>query len=217
METHDWVGNVDTMRETTANDQGQNVHWNQIDQKDITTPWGDHVKVGKSAWCGPINAAGFDCLDPKPVGEQHAKDSNAFVIVWTSDRTWNIAWHNRDQTGGHETSAGVLELGGEQVSDNCGQWREKWRQEYANVSYINGDMQEVENVIEERWGDHETGIDGTTDDSSQWIPSSIVEPIVKAVEAFFGQIFCGSIVKIRIEFVNHGLVSQNGEQSRGER
>lgn len=45
----------------------------------------------------------------------------------------------------------------------------------------------------------------TTNDTSQWVPCSIIKPVMKIVKAFLCQVPCGSIVEVWIKFVNYAL------------
>lgn len=103
------VGYVDAMREAARYHQGQDVQWYQIDKEYVTTPWGYHVEVGQG-WAGrPENGAWLDRLDPQVVGEEHAEDCNALIVVGTGNRAWYVAGHNGDQCCSDQTSASALQ------------------------------------------------------------------------------------------------------------
>ena len=63
-------------------------------------------------------------------------------------------------------------------------------------------------------GNHEARVDRSTDDTTQGVPGTVIEPVVKGVEAFFGQELRRAIVEVRIELMDDGFVSQNREQAR---
>ncbi len=74
-------------------------------------------------------------------------------------------------------------------------------------------LQEVE---EESSGPHETGVDGTTHETAERVPSHVVEPVVEVVEAFLGEIFRAAEVEPRVELVNHTLVSNHGKETNAK-
>ncbi len=110
-----------------------------------------------------------------------------------------------------------MQLARQLVCDDGGEGREEGRQEHADVAHVDGQVKEAQNVEDGSRGDHEPGVDGAADDPPQRIPSAIVKPIVKAVEALVGQILGGPVIEVGIELVNHGLVAKHGEETDGER
>ena len=59
---------------------------NDVDEEDISAPGGDHVEVGQRAEGRPVHVARLHRLDPEVVGEQHAEDGNALVIIGPGHR-----------------------------------------------------------------------------------------------------------------------------------
>ena len=110
-----------------------------------------------------------------------------------------------------------MQLGGKKVGDDDGERREHGRQEHANVAHVDGEVEEVERVIEDCWGDHEARVNCAADDASERIPDTIVEPVVERVEAFVGQKLGRSIVEVRVKFVDDRLVAEHREQACGKR
>lgn len=45
----------------------------------------------------------------------------------------------------------------------------------------------------------------TSDDPSEGIPGSLVEPVVEGIEALFGEKLCRAIVEIRIKLMDDAL------------
>ena len=73
------------MWEPAANDQDKDVHGDQVDEEHVAAPGGNHVEVGYGAQGGPVDSSGLYGLDPEVVGEQHAENGDAFIIVWASN------------------------------------------------------------------------------------------------------------------------------------
>ena len=52
------------MSESSADNEGKNVHWDQIDEKNVTTPRRHHVKVSHGTEGSPVNLTSLDTFDP---------------------------------------------------------------------------------------------------------------------------------------------------------
>lgn len=213
----DRVGDVDLVGEAAGDHEREHVKRNQVDEEHVATPRGDHVEVGERASGRPQHAAGLHRTNPQPVGQEHAENGNAFVIVRASDRARNVAGHDRNETGSDQAGAGVFELFGEQVGDDCCKRGEERREEHANVANVHGDVEPVEDVKERSGRDHETGIDGAADDTAERVPGSVVEPVVERVEALFGEELGGAVVEIRIELVDDRLIAQHRKETSRKR
>ena len=85
------------------------------------------------------------------------------------------------------TCSRVAELLGELVGDEGGEGGEKGRQEDADISNVDGDVEEVEDVVDGGRSHHQTRVYRASDDSTQRVPSAIVEPIVEFVKALLRQ------------------------------
>ncbi len=104
-----------------------------------------------------------------------------------------------------------MQFRGQFVSDQRGQRREKGSQKDANLSHTDRQIEEIQDVKYCRGGDHQTRVNGATDDSTQWIPGSVVKPVVEGVKTMVGQEFGGAVVEIGVEFVDHGLETEDGK------
>ena len=62
-----------------------------------------------------------------------------------------------------------------------------------------------------------TWVNGTTNDSAEWIPGHIIKPVVKCIESFLNQIFGCSVVEVGIKLVDNTLISQHGKETSAER
>jgi len=95
------------------------------------------------------HAAALRRADPQVVGEEHAEDGDGLVVVGAGDGARDVAGHDGDEGGGDEAGAGGEELLGEQVGDEDGEGGEEGRQEDADVPDVHGEVEEVEQVVEE--------------------------------------------------------------------
>ncbi len=77
-------------------------------------------------------------------------------------------------------------------------------------------VEKIQKVVEDRRGHHQTRVDGASDNSAQWIPSTVVEPIMERVEALVREELSRPVVEVRIEFVDHDLVPEDGEEPHGK-
>ena len=100
-----------------------------------------------------------------------------------------------------------LQFFGQQVGNNDGETWKQGCQENTNIANINGDMKPSQAMIDRRWGDHQSRVDRSTNDTSQRVPGSVIEPIVERVEPFVRQELRRTIVEVRIELMNHRFIA----------
>lgn len=81
---------------------------------------------------------------------------------------------------------------------------------------MDGEAEESERPVDDGGGDHEARVEGPTDDAAKRVPALGVEPVPELVEALLGEEESGSVVEVGVEFVDHGLVAENAEQSGDE-
>ena len=55
----------------------------------------------------------------------------------------------------------------------------------------------------------QTWIDGTTNNPTEWIPCSVIKPVVEVVKSFFSEKLGGSVVEVGIKLMNDALKSQH--------
>ena len=213
---HGAVGDVDAVAEAASNHQDQHVERYHVDEEHIASPGAHHVEVGNAAKGSPVDFASLHAFDPQVVGEQHAKYRNGLVVIAASHTSGNISRHDCDHACGTEASASGVQLGGEEVGDDCREGRERWRQEDAHLSHVDGHVDHVEDVVEEASSDHETGIDCSSNNPTKWIPGSVVKPVVKVVETLIREVLGCSVVEVRIELMDDRLKAKDREEPDGE-
>ena len=81
---------------------------------------------------------------------------------------------------------------------------------------MDGKSEESEEGVERRGGEHKTGVEGSADDASEWVPALRVEPVPERGEAVLGEVEGGAVVEVRVELVDHGLVAEDAEEARDE-
>lgn len=81
---------------------------------------------------------------------------------------------------------------------------------------MDGKAEEAENPVDDGGGDHKPRVDGPTDDAAEWVPALGVEPVPELVEALFGEEEGGAIIEVGVEFMDHGLVAEDTEESSDE-
>ena len=155
-------------------------------------------------------------LYPKIISEHKSEDSNALVIIRTSDGSANISRHDTNEGSGEETSALTPQLLGEQVCSNGGKAAKEGRQEDANLSNVHGDVKRVEYPVDGARRDHEARVDRAADDAPQWVPGALVEPVEEVVEAVRHHVIGRAVVEPRVELVNDALVADHREETRHE-
>lgn len=68
-------------------------------------------------------------------------------------------------------------------------------QKYTYISNVNGNIQRMKYVMNTSRGNHQPGVHSATDDSSQRIPCTFVEPIEELIEPMLDHVGSGSIVE----------------------
>ncbi len=136
-----------------------------------------HVEIGKRSPGGPVHGSGFDSLDPQVVGEHERENGDTLVVVRSGHRSGNVTGNDCNEGGRKKSGASRPQLLGEEVGRDGCQTTEERCQENANVSNVGRDVQVGEGVVDRPGGDHQAGVDGSTDDSAQWVPRPVVEPV----------------------------------------
>lgn len=57
---------------------------------------------------------------------------------------------------------------------------------------------------------------GSANDSTEWVPCSVIKPIPEVVESFLGEKLSDAVVEVGIEFVNDAFVFDNREEANAE-
>ena len=86
----------------------------------------------------------------------------------------------------------------------------------ADVSILYTNLRVTSRLHNVIYGDIITWIYCTTDDTTQRIPGSIIEPVMKIIESLFREESRCAIIKIGIELVNNAFKSQDGKQPRAK-
>ena len=191
------------VRESAADHEDEDVHGDEVDEEDVSAPRGDHVEVGHGAEGCPVDVPGLDTLDPEVVGEQHAEDGDALIVVAARHGAGDVSGDDGDHSGRRESGPDTVQLRREEVRHDGGQRGEEGGEEHANLPDINTDVDAVEKVVDDAGGDHETGVDGSSNDTTQRIPGTIIKPVVEIVETILRQIFGCAIVEVWIKLMNN--------------
>lgn len=78
---------------------------------------------------------------------------------------------------------------------------------------MDGKAEETEGPVDEGGGDHEAWVEGAADDAAERVPALGVEPVPEFIEALLSEVQGGAVVEVRVEFVDHGLVSEDAEET----
>ena len=113
---------IDSIRESSHEQQCKHVERDQVDNKHVSTPsrnlkkqqrvgWSSsffyiffsqdyHVKVGQGSQCCPEHGPCLNWLDPQEVGKHQGKNSNAFIIITSSYWATDVSRYNCNEAGG---------------------------------------------------------------------------------------------------------------------
>ncbi len=148
----------------------------QVGDEDISAPRGHHVEVGQSGQGGPERRAFLEGLDPEVKGKDEQEDGNGLVVVASGDRTGDVSWGDAHESSGQQAGRrGGRQLRREQVRCKSSQSRESGRQQYTDVSNVDWERKQTEDMIDDAAGDHQSGVEGATGDATQWMPCSCDE------------------------------------------
>lgn len=116
------IRDVHTLREATSEEENQNVKRDDVDDENVTSPSGNHVKVRQSASNGPEDGTSANSARPEEESEHQSENGNRFVIERTSNRARNIARNNSHETSSSQSSSGgVMDLLSEEVGGQASQ------------------------------------------------------------------------------------------------
>mmetsp|Transcript_41469 Transcript_41469/g.71933 ORF Transcript_41469/g.71933 Transcript_41469/m.71933 type:complete len:461 (-) Transcript_41469:228-1610(-) len=211
------VGDVEARGIATTDNHNHREDGDNVDNKHIPTPRGDHVIVRQGAHAGPHHRAGMHGFHPQVEGENQRKDGHTFVIVRTTDGSGNIGRHHGSEGSRQQTRGGALsDFCGQQIRGNRRQSRENRRNEHAHVADVDGQMQEVHDPIEHRCGKHEARINGASDGTTKRIPPTIVKPVKELQKALVSKVLCSAKVEVGIKLVDDRLVSDHSKEANGK-
>ncbi|TNN41722.1 hypothetical protein EYF80_048111 [Liparis tanakae] len=91
---------------------------------------------------------------PKVVGELQREDGDALVVEGARDGAGDVARHDGDEAGRQQTGALVPQLPRQQVGGDGRQPAEHRRQEHAHVADVDGEVEQVEHVVDEAGSHH---------------------------------------------------------------
>ena len=107
-----------------------------------------HVKIGESTEGSPEDGASLHSLDPHVVGEQHAEDGNALVIIGASHRSRDVTRYDGNHPCSNKPCPRSPKLLGEVVCDKGGEGGEEWGKKYTHIPNVNGNIEKVHDVVE---------------------------------------------------------------------
>lgn len=178
------IANVKTRAIPPHADKHKRVQRQQVGNEHITTPRRHHVSVEQRGKRTPEHRSVLDRLDPEEEGEHQQEDGNGLVIVTTGHGSRDVTRGDAHEGCGEETSRGRCDhLGGQEVRRERGEAREAWCKEHADVADVDGEREEAEEVVDGAAGDHQTGVKGTTGDSSEGMPCSYKSNAISLVSS----------------------------------
>ena len=173
------------MGEPSRDHEDEHVDGDDVDEKHIASPGAHHVEVSHRAEGSPVDVASLDTLDPEIVGEQHAEYGDALVVVAPRHGPADVSRHDGDHTGGGEAGTHTVEFRGQEVGDDGREGGEEGGEEHADLPHINGHVESVKDVEDGAGRNHQSGVNGASDNAAQRIPGSVIKPVVEIVESSF--------------------------------
>lgn len=76
--------------------------------------------------------------------------------------------------------------------------------------------EEFQAPVDDSGSDHQTRVESPTHDPTHRVPALGIEPVPELVETLLGKEERGAIVEVRVEFVDHALVSEDAKETGDE-
>lgn len=95
---------------------------------------------------------------PEVVGELQGKDGDAFVVKGAGNGAGYVAGDDGDEAGREQPGALIPQLPCQQEGGDGGQAAEHRSQEHTHISDVDGDVQQVEHIVDEARCDHQTWV-----------------------------------------------------------
>lgn len=86
------------------------------------------------------------------------KDGNAFIVEGASNRPGDVARDDGNEAGRKQPSTLVPQLPRQQEGGDGGQAAEHWSKEHTYVPDVDGDVEQVEHIVDEARCDHQTWV-----------------------------------------------------------
>lgn len=55
-------------------------------------------------------------------------------------------------------------------------------------------------MVDDAAGDHEAGVEGSSSDTAERVPGTVIKPVPEAVESIGDQVFCSSEIEPRVDW-----------------
>lgn len=100
----------------------------------------------------------FTTTHPEVVGELQGENGNALIIERAGHGAGDVAGYDGDETCRQQPRTLIPQLSCQQEGGDGGQAAEDGRQEHANVSDVNGHMEQIQYVVNQTRRHHQTRI-----------------------------------------------------------
>lgn len=168
------IANVNTRAVPSHAEQDEHMQRDQVSDEDVSTPSGHHVPVGQSCQGSPHDRSVLHGLDPEEEGEHKKEDSNRLVIIASGDGTGDITGDNSHESSCEQSCRWrSRHLTGQQVHGQRRETRERRSQQDTDVANIDGKREKAQDMVNHTTGHHETGVQGTTRNTSQRMPCAL--------------------------------------------
>ncbi|KAK8636540.1 hypothetical protein V6N13_124285 [Hibiscus sabdariffa] len=104
----------------------------------------------------------------------------------------------------------------EEISDEGRIRSEKRGCQNADFVDMDDETKEMEDAVSESSGHHEAKVKGVVDDSAQWVPTFVVEPVPEIIKSILGKVKSGTVIEVGVEFMYHRFITKEGEKTGDE-
>ena len=200
------------MNDTTRQDKGRHtdkhhqhdVDGDDVNDKHITSPRGDHVEITQSTASRDEKRASVHRLHPQIESEDQSENGHSLIIVRSSDRTGNVRGNHAHERSGEQRGVGTTSsLEGQQITHHSRSSSENRGDENRHVAHLDGEVQHVQDLMEEIRSSHQTRIGSSPNNTTKRIPGAIIHPVEELIGSGPSQELGSTVVEPGIVFVNH--------------
>mmetsp|Transcript_4240 Transcript_4240/g.12376 ORF Transcript_4240/g.12376 Transcript_4240/m.12376 type:complete len:480 (+) Transcript_4240:1351-2790(+) len=212
------VPRVQVRAELVDNQQSQRVDRDQVDNEGVPSPGGNHVKVRETRTHAPKHAARLDGLEVKVESEGEGEDRHSFVVIRSRNAPRDVARNRRNETRCQQARSPGPHLPDHEVGRYRREAAEEGADHHTNVLHVHGvELEDIlQHLVQPSRRKGEPRVDGAAHDSTERVPSALVEEVPERIDAFLARQLRDPVIEVGVELVYDALVLYNAKEPDGE-
>ena len=204
-------------RVAPAEDEGERVQADQVEDEDVPAPCGDHADVREAGEDAerPRRRRAQSTHPEEESGHDHT-DREALVVVAACHRAHEVRGED-----GHEEGRGngrvriARALPAEEPRERRRNRAEARRQQHAHVVHRQRRVDAPAHLVDGPRGELQAGVGGRADVPTERVPRLRVVPRLERVPAVLHHVLGRAVIEPRIELVDHAAVVDDGKEPDG--